>query len=289
MERGPDYRPKKYYREEIEGSPESVSKSMRLFYISVRVVLVLLAVFVIIQTSIRGTSINLVAVFMPILFLAVPVVFIVYVIKKKNGQRIGKLFSLICFTVLLSMVTTYILFSIGMFVGDKEFEEFKKAFQVYEKPFLPCVKAYNSRTRFKEFDIDPFARTFKRKDNHGCLIVETNPKGEVNVAWQNYKLILQGKKLIAKKPEDIKYLIVVEYERNELYGQYTDGANAYWRAVPITVYRIEEDANIKLDSTTINGPPPDKHKSYNKRPETGGIVQDTWVDSQVVDYLKTLK
>ncbi len=219
-------------------------------------------------------------------FFISPVILGVYIAKKKNFQKIGKVFSLFCFILILvisgSLIVLQYFISSASVSSEKKDDEFKE----YEKPFVEYIKAYNARKTPGQLDINAFSGLFERENNHGYIILQLHKDGEVRLTPAFFERQKENENMMAKRPEEIKYIILVEDQSSEYYGRYTDGAKAYRNVVKIKVYGL--DPNSLLDSAEVYGNIPAEEKSYDRIKRTGGDVSGFKVEDKVIALIEKL-
>lgn len=211
-----------------------------------------------------------------------PVVLGVYIAKKTRYKKIGKVFSVFCFTVILVISGSLIALQMFIMTTSVKGEKRSKEFAEYEKPYVDCINAYNSSKTTEEFDVNVFSGLFERENNHGFIVLQMNENGEARMLSEYFHGLKEYWGIMAKKPGDIKYVIVIGNQMSEYYGKYTDGSKAYRNMVPIKLYGL--DTNDLMDSVELHGDVPVEEKSYDRRNRSGAYISTM----DVVDEVKLL-
>jgi len=197
-------------------------------------------------------------------------------IKNRKIKTLQYFFLFIfCFTILLIITT-----SVSYFIFAN-----KHQVHVDVKSFAKCLENYNTKKTGDIFDPELFLSSFNRNDSaKGMIILDINKQGKVRIRDFNYYFLLnkhKSKCRPAEKPEDIKYIIIVEPQVDEYFGKYSDNTDAYRESVQILVFKVGKDFAQQVSESYAKGSNPKTSKTYGSGDEKGNDVGYSSIDNEI--------
>jgi hypothetical protein len=160
--------------------------------------------------------------------------------KKIHKKKVGKVSS---FFVFMGFYTTFLFVIMIYFLAT--FAN-RHSTAINEAEFANLISEYNKKNTENKFNPNLFNSLFSHKpESSGILILHVMKNGDINTWLFNYYYLIENyhnEKILPRKPEDIKYIIVVNPDEYEYAGLYSDGKTKGYRLVSkIDSYKLEND------------------------------------------------